>query len=583
MASLAPSDQHVWKNVMAAKNSSMTQAQIEASLPRLGKKHVISSIITLLRLQLLTEEQKDGTSIYHASSPDDAKKKTILTDQQKVVLNVIKSAGNRGISQVTIRNQIGREAMPVVTLRKTLDQLEKDGHVKTFKGISAPTLALYILPHLTPPEDIAGGVWFDQTKDYDAELVRVICELLFKRVESLTFPNPSNRSEEQRALVPDPINPTSRLGNLPSPHALLAYVQKSRVTTAELQVKHVMECMRALELDGLVEVVKPLSGVQPPSDDEEDQDDVERPEARKSRAASDEEEDEGAAAKRRAKDREKQKEMLKSLKKKERKKKVDEKQQRKRKRRKEKEKKKKRRRKEDSDSDESSSESGNSDKSSVNSDSGSEPLREIDEVETSRRKKSKKSKSSRRSRSKSKRRHQSKSSKSKRKRRYSSSESEDSESDSDSDSDPSSSDVSSVDSDELDDYNFKKRSRNNHAMNTGAIEAAALRAGTLRDLSDTAVVYRATKRLTVPLGQTQVPCGNCPQFALCEDDGPVNARECEYYDDWLLDRKGGWEKGYIGNVLINGHELGDEEEKIVEIENGEEEEDILLKIAEQDN
>lgn len=38
----------------------------------------------------------------------------------------------------------------------------------------------------------------------------------------------------------------------------------SNVTTAKLGVKHVMECMRALELDGLVEAVKPLGGVQVP-------------------------------------------------------------------------------------------------------------------------------------------------------------------------------------------------------------------------------------------------------------------------------------------------------------------------------
>lgn len=34
-------------------------------------------------------------------------------------------------------------------------------------------------------------------------------------------------------------------------------------------------------------------------------------------------------------------------------------------------------------------------------------------------------------------------------------------------------------------------------------------------------------------GLSQAPCGRCPVFNLCEDDGPVNARNCEYFQTWL--------------------------------------------------
>lgn len=67
------------------------------------------------------------------------------------------------------------------------------------------------------------------------------------------------------------------------------------------------------------------------------------------------------------------------------------------------------------------------------------------------------------------------------------------------------------------------------------------------DLSDTQIVYRATRRLdnSVMLGQMHTPCGRCPQFTFCEESGPVNAAGCEYYDGWLGDREGagGWERG----------------------------------------
>ncbi|MCJ1396217.1 34-kDa subunit of RNA polymerase III (C) [Xylographa bjoerkii] len=34
-------------------------------------------------------------------------------------------------------------------------------------------------------------------------------------------------------------------------------------------------------------------------------------------------------------------------------------------------------------------------------------------------------------------------------------------------------------------------------------------------------------------GLTEAPCGRCPVFDLCEESGPVNARTCTYFQDWL--------------------------------------------------
>ncbi|RPA87489.1 RNA polymerase Rpc34 [Ascobolus immersus RN42] len=34
-------------------------------------------------------------------------------------------------------------------------------------------------------------------------------------------------------------------------------------------------------------------------------------------------------------------------------------------------------------------------------------------------------------------------------------------------------------------------------------------------------------------GLTETPCGHCPVKDICEDDGPINARNCIYWADWL--------------------------------------------------
>ena len=41
-------------------------------------------------------------------------------------------------------------------------------------------------------------------------------------------------------------------------------------------------------------------------------------------------------------------------------------------------------------------------------------------------------------------------------------------------------------------------------------------------------------------GLSEVPCGRCPVFNLCEVGGPVSAENCVYFEEWL--GKGGRER-----------------------------------------
>ncbi len=152
----------------------------------------------------------------------------------------------------------------------------------------------------------------------------------------------------------------------------------------------------------------------------------------------------------------------------------------------------------------------------------------------------------------------------------------DSDSDSDSETAESSSDsdsgssVSSVDSDDLD--NQKQRVKpissaiNNQISNSFAFSGGA--ASGIFDLSDTAVVYRATRRVKLSLGQTQAPCGKCPQFVICEDDGPVNPMGCEYYEGWLGNSLGGWDADALSRLMPPPPPPVDVQETILGDENG---------------
>ncbi|KZT60041.1 RNA polymerase Rpc34, partial [Calocera cornea HHB12733] len=58
--------------------------------------------------------------------------------------------------------------------------------------------------------------------------------------------------------------------------------------------------------------------------------------------------------------------------------------------------------------------------------------------------------------------------------------------------------------------------------------------GKVESLPGAGGVYRALRRESYASGLTEVPCGLCEVFDFCAPKGPVNARDCTYYDEWLL-------------------------------------------------
>ncbi|OXG40177.1 DNA-directed RNA polymerase III subunit RPC6 [Cryptococcus neoformans Bt120] len=542
MSSMSTADQQVWKKVLAAKNKNMSLTQIEASFPTMSKKAVMSSVTTLLKLRLLSQVKGKGDDkamLYHAQTPEEAKQKATLTQEQSIILSIIRSAGNRGIASAQITRTIGTDTMPISMLRKVLKTLESEGHIKQFKPVNAPTSVYYILAHLKLPEEISGGVWFDDNKEYDQGLVETICAVLLNRVRTATYVDDKKRSEEAKSLVPNALNTSSKYHSLLTPMALRTYVNKLGVTSATLSVKNVMECMRALELDGLVEVVKPVGGVHL----QEDSDDESTARSSKRRKVESDSEDEDRD-KEREKAKMKAKEKAKMKKRREREKERERKEKERERKRKEKEKERERRRKEkEKERKRKEKERGKKKKKAYGSDNedSDDALLSINDDGKKKRSRSL-SVSSVSS--------------------ISSSSSSSSESDSDSASDSS---ISSVASSQLDTSAIAFRpsvaATASASTSTPAQIIPGGLSGGLTDLTDTAIIYRATSRISIPLGQTQAPCGKCPVFHFCEESGPVNPAGCEYYGEWLGDSVGGWEKAALGKMRPGWADNEDDKEK----------------------
>lgn len=87
----------------------------------------------------------------------------------------------------SVRTIIGVDNFPQAQLRKLLETLEKEGHIKSFKTVQAPTMPNYCLAHLDPPEDITGGVWYDKT-EFDEGFVDSVSDVLLNHVRKKVSP-----------------------------------------------------------------------------------------------------------------------------------------------------------------------------------------------------------------------------------------------------------------------------------------------------------------------------------------------------------------------------------------------------------
>lgn len=101
------------------------------------------------------------------------------------------------------------------------------------------------------------------------------------------------------------------------------------------------------------------------------------------------------------------------------------------------------------------------------------------------------------------------------------------------------------------DHRFPTLSEVTRAINASGVSNLGMRRSDMEQLLDILCwdgrlektrdgkAYKAVKQVhgengvSLGNGLTEVPCGRCPVFDDCEEGGPVNAKSCEYFKEWL--------------------------------------------------
>ncbi|KAI0784041.1 RNA polymerase Rpc34 subunit-domain-containing protein [Abortiporus biennis] len=485
-------EQKIHQTVLNADDKTLAIRDIDSlSSDASARTQALNFLLSAGMLKMMQDSH--GKPLLKAVGRKEMDMKKDLTAEESMVLSHITASGNEGIWTKHIKVKTDLHQTVIDRCLKSLTQKQL---VKAVKGsVQHPTRKMYMLFHLEPSVEVTGGPWYTD-KELDTEFIKLLSAACLKFIRDRSFPRASSSRDESTTVPPERLlYQISNAPSYPSSQQIQQFLNKSRITETQLTVEHVEMLLGVLVLDGVVEKIPAMAaalwdsgalGDDGSSESEDDRKSKKKNSTKKKRKRDDEDRDSKKKKKKHRRDSDSDDDSDES---------EDEKEKRKKKRKKSRESrsededekdrkkdKRKKRRKVESD-DESGSDNEDSDVGS---------------------RKSKKSKKSKRKYS----------------RKYDSSSSSSSDSDSDSDSPPPSS---------------RSRSRSKSKSLKHSRSHSPSGGGELFNIdSHSAHVYRAVHQESLlNFGWNQAPCGKCPQFDFCVTGGPVNPKECVYYDGWL--------------------------------------------------
>ncbi|RMZ73010.1 dna-directed rna polymerase iii subunit rpc34 [Pyrenophora seminiperda CCB06] len=165
-----PTGQIFFQRDLSNMNVAETMVQLELILQELCDRHL---------LKLMTFE---GELCWKLRTREDAEKLRRLTPDERLLYHHIDQVQAEGIWTKALRN---RTNVTQQTLTKCLKNLESKDLVQSVMSVKYPNRKMYLLKHLKPSEDIAGGPW-QSDGDFDTAMIYTISDAIAKYVERQT-------------------------------------------------------------------------------------------------------------------------------------------------------------------------------------------------------------------------------------------------------------------------------------------------------------------------------------------------------------------------------------------------------------
>ncbi|KAJ6599290.1 RNA polymerase Rpc34 subunit-domain-containing protein [Mycena vulgaris] len=461
---------------LAGSRHEITSRQAESVIPdQKARQNALNFLLGVGLFKSLKDAK--GNIIFRAVTKGELEQTKDLSGEESLVLGHIKATTNEGIWTKHLKSKTNLHQTIIDRCLKTLTQKKL---IKRVPSVQHPTRKIYMLEHIEPSVGLTGGPWYTES-ELDTVFIETISKACLKFIRDVSFP-------KQRKDAPEgALFPISNAPRYPTAAQVHNTLRQARLTETELSVEHVEMLLDVLVLDGEVEKL-PAFGASlwdsnvvedGDSDEDEGQSKKKKKKRRRSSSSDDEAEVKTKRKKKRVDADSDDEDEPTSRKKSKLKRKADDSESGSES---DAPKKKKKKKKKNDSEDESDEDTSSRKKKKKKNDSDDESEEDDDAVSRKKKKKKKKVK-------------------------------QESSSESDSESD--------------DDRRRRKKSlkRSPSPFQSFSFDGLDGAGG---------VVYRAVNQEKITLGWTEAPCSKCSSFEFCKEDGPVNAKECVYYDDWLV-------------------------------------------------
>ncbi|KAJ7507539.1 RNA polymerase Rpc34 subunit-domain-containing protein [Mycena galericulata] len=459
---------------LAGLKHEITSKQAESVIPdQKARQNALNFLLGVGLFKSLKDAK--GNITFRAVTKGELEQTKDLSGEESLVLGHIKATTNEGIWTKHLKAKTNLHQTIIDRCLKTLTQKKL---IKRVPSVQHPTRKIYMLEHIEPSVGLTGGPWYTES-ELDTVFIDTISKACLKFIRDVSFPK-QRKDAREGALFP-----ISNAPRYPTAAQVHNTLRQARLTETELSVEHVEMLLDVLVLDGEVEKLPAFGASLWDSnavDDGDSDEDVQAKKKKKKRrrsASSDEDDTE--------------------VKNKRKKKRVDT---------------------DSDDNDDSSSRKKSKLKRKKGDDSDSDPESDAPKK------------------------------KSKKKKKRASEDTSDDEDASNRKKKKKKKNESDGESDEDDVASRKKKKKKVKKETSDESESDDDRGRRTKSLKRSpspfqsflldgfdgagAVVYRAINQEKITLGWTEAPCSKCSSFEFCKQGGPVNPKECVYYEDWLV-------------------------------------------------
>lgn len=224
-----------------ANPDGISDDMIQTDMPQFDVKQRVMAINRLLskgQVDLL-KSSSTGKLIYKLKDPDTANQMKGSDQQEKLVYQIIKDAGNKGIWTRDIRNKCN---LLMTQVNKILKNLESKKLIKAIKSVAASKKKVYMLYNLEPDRSVTGGAWYSE-QEFESEFVEVLNQQCYKFL--------LQKAENARETKVDPIS--QRNGSFSSSHDVCKFISQLGISKVQLSVEDIEMILDTLIFDGKVE------------------------------------------------------------------------------------------------------------------------------------------------------------------------------------------------------------------------------------------------------------------------------------------------------------------------------------------